>query len=408
MAAAMEVGLEDDRLERFRSLRARLDPSGDPARALAEGLYIRPTRSVSTRLAAELALAPASAHLVIGGVGSGKTTELLEACAQIGRLADTQAIYLDVTKHHDMEKIVPGAAAVQVGLALDDRLRSSGHSGGAEIDAAAMFLRNLAHGYWEDPMFLHEGDTDLVRVPGLLVSPEPELTDDLRRAQEWTKTLLGALRARWRHVVVLLDGLDRMTDVGAFERIINQDVQLLQSMNVGVVLVGPLKGLYGMARTITQRFGRFHYQPWVDITASPEAAAFLADVLRRRLPETAVDQSSVDMLVDRSGGVLRDLLALAQLACVEAYLDGSEVLGRAEVLAAIDSFGRNLMQGLRPEEIEVLQRVRARGAFVQTSEDDLALLMTRRVLEYRNDGRPRYAVHPTIDRFLGEMAGVST
>jgi hypothetical protein len=103
--------------------------------------------------------------------------------------------------------------------------------------------------------------------------------------------------------------------------------------------------------------------------------------------------------------VLRDLIALAQLACLETYLDGSELVGLYQAVSAIDSFGRKHMQGLRSKEIEVLQRVRTAGAFVQTSEDDLALLMTRRVLEYRINARPHYAVHPTIAPFLAEMAG---
>jgi hypothetical protein len=63
------------------------------------------------------------------------------------------------------------------------------------------------------------------------------------------------------------------------------------------------------------------------------------------------------------------------------------------------------MQGLRVGEIEVLQRVRRHGTFVQTSEEDLALLMTRRVLEYRDSGSPRYAVHPTIEPLLRDLEG---
>ena len=61
------------------------------------------------------------------------------------------------------------------------------------------------------------------------------------------------------------------------------------------------------------------------------------------------------------------------------------------------------LQGLRPGELELLQRVRTRGSFVQTSEDDLALLMTQRVLEYRTGNQPRYAVHPTIESLLREL-----
>lgn len=107
-------------------------------------------------------------------------------------------------------------------------------------------------------------------------------------------------------------------------------------------------------------------------------------------------------LVHASGGVLRDLLALAQAACVEAYLGGVEQIGAREVAVAIDTFGRKHLQGLRPAELEVLQRVRTKGSFVHTSEDDLALLMTRRVLEYRNH-HVRYAVHPTIRDLLASL-----
>jgi hypothetical protein len=50
-----------------------------------------------------------------------------------------------------------------------------------------------------------------------------------------------------------------------------------------------------------------------------------------------------------------------------------------------------------------LQRVRINGSVLHTSEEDLALLMTRRVLEYRGQGPVRYAVHPTIERLLAEL-----
>ena len=65
-----------DRLAYLRELRPRLDPSGDPADAMTERNVEAPG-SVSSRLAAELALAPKSTHVLIGGVGSGKTPPLI-------------------------------------------------------------------------------------------------------------------------------------------------------------------------------------------------------------------------------------------------------------------------------------------------------------------------------------------
>jgi chromosomal replication initiation ATPase DnaA len=82
-----------DRLERFRAARAKLDPAGDPAHAM-EQFYVDTPRSVGARIAAELALAPASSHLLVGGVGSGKTTELLATARRIAAIADVATLYV--------------------------------------------------------------------------------------------------------------------------------------------------------------------------------------------------------------------------------------------------------------------------------------------------------------------------
>ena len=395
----------NDRLVRFRTLAGRLDPAGDPARALAEELYVRPSEAAGSRIAAELEIAPSSSHLLIGGVGSGKTTELLGVQSRLNHIGDTRAFYLDVTRNHDIAKVVAGVVAIQVHLALVEALvaveEAEEEKRALENDLSR--LRSTAHGYWTDPF--SDDDEPLIHVPGILVPPDAQIAEQVRDMVELMKPHLTALRAISPHVVVLIDGLDRLTDMSAFEQIIKHDIKAMASLGVGVVLVGPLRSLYGIDRTIEQRFDRTHYQPWIDLSSSPNAERFLSEILRKRLPADVMDDQALVALVQHSGGVLRDLIALAQLACLETYLDGSDLVGLYQADSAIDSFGRKHMQGLRSNEIEVLQRVRTKGTFVQTSEDDLALLMTRRVLEYRVNGRPRYAVHPTIARFLAEMAG---
>jgi hypothetical protein len=392
-----------DRLERFRALRARLDPAGDPARAFDDGAYVERPGAVSARLAAELAISPASTHLLIGGVGSGKTTELRSTQNRLNQIPDTHAFYVDVSKGHVITKMTPGAVAVQVGLALGEWLQSPAAGVDAKLVGSDVGrLQRLAHGYYHDDHY--DYDEDLIHVPGILVSPD-KLEESVRDSLEPTKALLDVLRERWENVVVLLDGLDRMTDMAALEQIVGHDIKALKSIGLGVVLVAPLRALYGLDRTLEDRFDSFHYQPWIDAATNPQESAFLGDILRKRIPSDAMDDQGFEALVHASGGVLRDLLALAQSACVEAYIDGSDVIGSAQASAAIDAFGRKHMQGLRPAELEVLQRVRQKGSFEHTSEDDLALLMTRRVLEYRINGRPRYAVHPTIEPFLRDRAG---
>lgn len=359
--------------------------------------YVDLPRSVSTRIAAELTLAPASTHLLVGGVGSGKTTELLATQRHLGSVPDVMSFYVDVSQQHDIAKMVPGAVIAQVALGLAEQAQRTGHR-----SAYVRRASEVAFGSWEEPEFPAPEYRDY--VPGILISPEV-VEENVVRARGPLKGLLNELRAQFEHFVVMLDGLDRISELPAFEQVVAHDVKALTSLGIGVVLVGPLRAIYGLDRVLVQRFDSVHYQPWIDVTKDRAGAQFLAGVLSKRAAD-AFDPSAIDALVLGSGGVLRDLLSLAQSALVEAYLGGAERVGVREVGNAIDTFGRKHMQGLRPAELEVLQRVRTKGSFVQTSEDDLALLMTRRVLEYRSDKQqPRYAVHPTIEPLLRELAG---
>lgn len=393
-----------DRLERFRTLRARLDPAGDPAKAILERCYVDLRSSVSARLAAELSLAPTSMHLVIGGVGSGKTTELLVAQERLNLLPDTLALYLDVSKNHDVTKLVPGVVSLQVGLAIGEWAESHVVAINKQMAGSLRRLQGLAQGYSYEPDFDYE-DRDLVSVPGILVPPD-KLETTVAEIRDNIETILEVIRTQKKHIVVLLDGLDRLMNIPALEKIVENDIKALKVSGIGCALVGPLSALYGMDRTLDQRFDNMHYQAWLD-PASTSNQAFLRSVLQKRIPEDAMDQQGVDALVHHSGGVLRDLLSLAQSACLEAYVGGADFIGLWEADTAIDVFGRKHMQGLRPNEINILRRVVNDGSFVHTSEDELALLMTRRVLEYRVNGRPRYAVHPTIVNFLREPVDVA-
>lgn len=367
-----------------------------------EQFYVSAPRAVSARMAAELTLAPASTHLLVGGVGSGKTTELLATGRHMAGVPDMLTFYVDVSKQHDIAKMVPGAVIAQVALGFAEQAERNGYS-----SEHSRFARNVAFGSWEDPEQPDPGEYGEYGeygdyVPGILISPEL-VEANVVRARVPLEGLLHDLRARFRHFVVMLDGLDRIGELPAFEQIVAHDVKTLTSLGVGVVLVGPLRAIYGLDRALLQGFDTVHYQPWIDVIKNRDGFQFLAGVLSKRAAG-AFDPSAINALVFGSGGVLRDLLSLSQSALVEAYLDGAEFVGEREVGNAVDAFGRKHMQGLRPAELDVLQRVRTRSSFVQTSEDDLALLMTRRVLEYRSDKLPRYEVHPTIEPLLRELA----
>lgn len=109
------------------------------------------------------------------------------------------------------------------------------------------------------------------------------------------------------------------------------------------------------------------------------------------MPQDGFEPTARKALAKSSGGVLRDLLQLARLAAEEAYLSGAQRIEEPHVRAAADIFGRKHIFGVTPTELATLQRLRQRQEFVPTSDDDLALLTTRRVLEYQR-ARVEYGV----------------
>ena len=70
--------------QRFRSFMKRFNPTAPAKAVISDGLiYQSGGRSVHKKLAAGADLAPGSQQLIVGGIGSGKTTELLLAQAEL-------------------------------------------------------------------------------------------------------------------------------------------------------------------------------------------------------------------------------------------------------------------------------------------------------------------------------------
>jgi hypothetical protein len=95
-------------------------------------------------------------------------------------------------------------------------------------------------------------------------------------------------------------------------------------------------------------------------------------------------------------------ITLARGSVERAYLAGADEVAIPHVDAAADAFGRQLIFGLTSEEVALLQRARKTGTFVPTTEGELSLLVTRRVLEY--EGVPaHFVVHPTLAPLLASI-----
>ncbi len=387
---------------------ARFNPAASPSDAVREGLYVpRAGRSTADEIAARLELDPTSSHLIVGGIGSGKTTQLLVARERLRQLSDTFVAYIDVSKYHDLSHMNPGTLVVIAGVVLGNICK--GEPGSAVQEAKKQFHR-WAHGYTEWVDVHDEGDWEqdvgpgyqqLVERPPVLSSPQQPLAWFVPEKAAALSVLSTDLTQKFPHLVLLIDSLDRMSDPVAFATVVKQDVRVINSAGIGLALIGPLASMYGPHRSVTDHFQHFYPQLSID-PRDERGLEFMIELLRKRAKDEMLTAGACRRLAQLSGGVLRDLVSLARAAGEEAYLRNAESIDVEHVETAADAFGRQLLFGLGSTEVASLQRLRKKKVFVQMSDEDVALLVTRRVLEYRN-GRSHFAVHPTIEPLLAQL-----
>jgi hypothetical protein len=397
-----------DRRTRFRDYMRRLDPTGDPVQAIDGGFYVPPPNAVSQRIATRLELEPASSHLLVGGIGSGKTTELIAIERKLAKVEDLFPVRVDVPSRHRLDKLKPGVLIALAGMeacAELKRAQSQGLLVEAPIAEAAGHISAIAKGYWDAYANHPQSDDDSNWVYGILEEPEPSA--DVRVLSESLHEVQGALR---RKLVVLFDGLDRVADLAVLTSVLAEDIPAMGRAKVGLVLVGPQNLRFSEHRSVEKVFETVYLHGAAG-TNTEDGRQFLTSVLRARADEEVLPLDSARSLGYWSGGLLRDLVALGRAAGAEAYASGFDIIAESHVQTAADRFGRDLLLGCTKEMSARLKELvpRRRGApglgappppgdlpaFTVATELDQRLLMDRLIIEVP-ETPIRYILHPTI------------
>ncbi len=394
------------RLKRYRAFNERLKLT-TPISAIKQGLYVkRPGLTAADQIVGHMEPSPTSQVCLVGGIGSGKSTELLLATERLGAVEDTRTFYIDVSELHDLENLEPGVLVTAVGHQLCNVLISLDLEMGRDLSRTLHSFREYAENREAeipDPDYFGHQDSDeayptVRRVLSGKLSMPRRVDRDIERLLDFVTEFRASLPEPNRYVIVILDALDRVSDMEAFASAIDADLRLLQRAGIGVVLTAPLITIYGKYRPLLDRFDHIIHLPPVD-PSNADAREFLASVLAARDPEGVIPDNIRSLIGNWSGGILRDMLALAKDAAQQAYMAGADFVGEGHVDAAVFQLGRTRWLGLNGNEIKMLRRIvtTPAGQFAPSSDAELALLMTRRVLEYPQVGKaPRFVVHPVL------------
>lgn len=394
-----------NRLKFFREQMAAFEGTADPQRAVESGYYVpEPRRSVSELITRRIALRPSSTHLLLGGIGSGKTTQLLVTCKRINEeIEDIHARYVDVSLYGDIFKISTGVLVAIAGLELAELLKDSDDE---LVKKNIDIIKKLAYGY-NEIRYIYD-DYDDREESGYITKHHQGILMHRDNAQE--KELVKAVSQidkdaflKYGKIVFLFDGLDRLDNSETFSQLVAADLQDLSSAGLGIVLVGSLHTLYNeRGSTIAQAVNYFDYQACFDVENDPDARIFFESILKARASEGFIEPSAMQSLIHYSGGALRDLINLTQASIEEAYLSDSDNLQKTHIEAAVASFSKAKILGISDDDLKIMAEILTKNTFTPRTNEDVRLLVTGRILEYRYPER-RYVVHPAIQPLIQKI-----
>jgi hypothetical protein len=403
-----------DRRQVYRPFLERLNPIGSQ-NLLAEGLIVAPDHDprdagqppIHVAFANAAELTRGSQMALVGGIGSGKTTELLLTQKVLSRHSDAVNVFVDMADYTDLSEVSPGAVLAVAGFEIYSHLTKSARGPTKDATAAHTRLRALAiaRTAWVDPW--ERGDEipdDIVpvQVPGLMRLRFPPLRGKVKEAKDLLFSIASQLAETGSQITLLVDGLDRLIRPELFREFAEQDLQALKGTTISVIIVAPLLLWYDKSRFLHDYFDAVKHIPAA--AADPRTSAFLRQILERRDALDLMDRTEIAAIAKYSGGVLRDLLTLARSSAEYAYRDDEDRIGRRHVNAAIKQLGNRYLVGLGYTHRRLLRGLIDDGKFPIENSTARELLVNRQVLEYFRGGVDYFAVHPALTKILPKTA----
>lgn len=380
-------------------------------------------------------------YVLAGGIGSGKSTELRATIEGLGH--SKLVVFIDLWEHFRasdpgaFNHLQPAELLGLLGLAV---LRTGTDLLGHPWGVQETNFKNAIAGLNKSPADGDEPEIDVVTlakglsifVGGAIVGPGAvaaggvvggglQLLKSVAEATSWTwkvgergrqrssdqdppvqamlkatNGLLDAIRTKYeRGVVLLVDGLDRVDDKEAFQELFVES-GLLRGLRCDIVATLDL-GLVQKNRSHLQWCDKaydFTYVPVAcqqDAGRHPEGMAFFRDLAKQRFNlieggSDLISPSQIDELAYRSGGRLRDFIALVREVAVLAMLESAPKATDTHIAQAIDELRRDRENGLDKAHIDTLQRVLL-DPRRQLPAGDVALDLIHRqlLLAYPND-----------------------
>ena len=364
----------------------------------------------------------ACTYLISGHRGSGKTTELFRLKQRLEQ-DEYFCIYCDVGDALDLADI----SYIDIFLAMVDETSKALQKSNINLDNDTVTdIHN-----WVTQEIYTEANVEKqvdgkasagleanIGIPSIL-KLFGSLTGDIKHSQSQRNTIRekiekrasdfinkinqflitvrnGVQKKSYKDIVVIVDGLEKMhyrtfalinNQSDSHTQLFVQHAEQLLSLHTHVVYTTPISLFF--ISNLQNDYENVYILPMVRLSDAGKST--LKKLVQKRVDIETVfsDSTLIDILIESSGGVVRDLMRLIRLSC---DTDENQVSAK-EVKYAVSRLTREYDRLLKPSDIPILERVYRTELVNPDDERTNQLLLNRVILEYEN-GKRSAKLHP--------------
>ena len=226
---------------------------------------------------------------------------------------------------------------------------------------------------------------------------EKKASDFIGKINQFLITVRNEIQKKgYTDIVIIVDGLEKIhyrtfslsnNQSDSHTQLFVQHAEQLLSLHSHVVYTTPISLFF--ISNLQNDYENVYILPMVRLSEAGKAT--LKELVKKRVDIDAVfsDPTLIDILIESSGGVVRDLMRLLRLSC---DTDEDQV-SAIEVKYAVSRLTREYDRLLKPSDIPILEKINRTEVVNPDNERTNQLLLNRVILEYEN-GKRSAKLHP--------------
>ncbi|MBQ9347225.1 MAG: hypothetical protein IJT94_07805, partial [Oscillibacter sp.] len=237
-----------------------------------------------------------------------------------------------------------------------------------------------------------------------------------QRFSEWLTVIRrlsdGIAAKAGKQPVLIFEGLDKM-EQDAAEKVFFRHPESLSNFAFPVVYTFPIALYYDPGFAAMNAFFTVVTFPMlklrsIDDTPFPAGYDAIRDIVRRRVAPSLIDEDALRLLIEKTGGSLRDLFRAIYTAADRAENRERDHVDLSDAQRALVRMKSDITRMIQGEEHQFLAKIASGGEEERTEIKDretlLRMLQARTVMEY--NGQRWFNVHPLVADYLKELGYV--